>query len=86
MATRSTAVTVAGNVVVGSVVGVGTGHTPGSGLTDFLGLSWDASQRDATPAPGGAMIGAGDETHMPAEDLNGDPRMAPCDTGAVEAP
>jgi hypothetical protein len=54
----SRGVTIAGNVVHGPVRGASTGFAAGAGLADFESIAWDASARDARPAPGGALLGA----------------------------
>lgn len=54
----SRGVALAGNVVHGPVLGASTGFVRGTGLSDFEDVAWDASARDARPAPDGALVGA----------------------------
>ena len=80
----SAGATVVGNVVLGSVSGVSSGFVSGLGLSDFANASFDASLRDVTPTPTGALIGAGVESLTTVDDLNGDIRTTPVDVGAVD--
>ncbi len=72
----SAGVTFAGNVVFGAVEGVPDEGRKGRGLADFRDLSWDGERRDATPAPGSALLGAGDRTWLVPTDLEGGRRRA----------
>jgi hypothetical protein len=67
----SAGVTVAGNVVLGSVVGVGAGagYATGRGLEDFHDVAWDASRRDGTPSEGSALTGAAAPAHALQPDV-----------------
>jgi len=64
-------VTFAGNVVLGD--GAKHGSRAGRGLQDFKALTWDASQRDATPTSE-APVDHGVETYRLPIDLTGKPR------------
>lgn len=81
----STGVTLAGNVVVGAVVGAGGGWVKGVGLPDFVDLTWDASRRDATPALNSALRSRGAPAWRVNRDLSGAVRLPPVDAGAVDA-
>ena len=80
----STAVQVAGNVVLGPVSGISSGFVTGSGLADFVNVTWDATQRDATPAPGGAILGTGDPLWAVSDDLTGATRVLPLESGCYD--
>ena len=80
----SAGVVVAGNVVLGSVVGVSTGYSAGSGLPDFVNAAWDASARDATPSTGSPIIGLGDPAFAVREDITGAQRITALDPGAFD--
>ena len=73
-----------GNVVLGTVQGATGGYVFGAGLTDFDDVSWDATQRRATPSPGGVLIATGDATWQVMDDLTGDTRQAPLDSGCLD--
>jgi len=73
-----------GNVVFGSVQGAVGGYVTGTGLADFDDVTWDASQRRATPAAGGALIGTGDLAWEEVDDLTGDERAAPLEAGCLD--
>ena len=86
-ANGSSGVTIAGNVVYGSVSGTGSsGISAGNGLSDFESGSWSSHQQDVTPAEGSALIGAGDPAHAVDDDLQGDDFGSPVAAGAVDAP
>ncbi len=73
----SSGVTIAGNVVLGSVSGAstggGSGFTNGVGLSDFAGAAWTGTVQDVSPAtPDSALLGAGDPSYKVSEDLSGD--------------
>ncbi|MHC4661756.1 MAG: right-handed parallel beta-helix repeat-containing protein [Planctomycetota bacterium] len=80
----SSGVTIAGNVVLGLVSGVSNGYISGTGLSDFVSVSWDAVSRDATPSAGSSVIGAGDAAHAVAEDITGKSRTSALDSGAFD--
>jgi hypothetical protein len=82
----STGVTVAGNVVLGSVTGTSSGFIVGNGLSDFVNMSWNAGSRDGTPSPASALLGKGDPAYAAARDIQGNPRTPPVDAGASERP
>ncbi len=81
----STGVTLAGNVVVGAVVGANSGWAKGVGLADFVDLTWDASRRDATPTLDSALRSRGAPAWRVARDLSGTVRVPPVDAGAIDA-
>jgi hypothetical protein len=80
----SAGVAISGNVVLGSVVGTSGGSVAGTGLGDFVNVTWDASNRNATPSAGSPLIGAGDPTYSVTEDINGATRSGPLDAGALD--
>ena len=80
----SNGVTVAGNVVLGGVSGVGSGFTFGNGLSDFVSASYDATLRDVTPSFMSAVLGEGAESLTVVDDLNGDLRATRVDAGAID--
>ena len=80
-------VTVAGNVVLGSVAGyTGSGTSAGTGLSDFVDVAYDGSKRDAHPSAASPLVGAGDATHAVTDDLSGAARSSGLDTGCYDAP
>jgi len=79
-------VQVAGNLVRGPVVGAGSGYAAGTGLADFAAVTWNASSRDARPAPGGALVGSGDVLWEEPEDLSGTARTGTVEAGCYDAP
>ena len=82
----SAGVVLAGNVVVGPVVGASSGWVQGQGLADFADLSWDASALDATPSSGGALFGAAAPAWVIGMDLAGGPLLPPFEAGCLDAP
>ena len=80
----SSGVTLAGNVVLGGVVGASGGYTAGTGLTDFTDVTWDATHRNAQPSAASPLIGAGAAAHAVEEDYTGAARTLPVDAGAYE--
>jgi len=81
----STGVTLSGNVVLGSVTGASRGFVKGSGLEDFVSVTWDLAYRDARPAPGSAIAGRGDPAFTVPVDVSGQTRIPPPDPGAHDA-
>jgi len=81
----SSGVTLAGNVVYGSVSGASAGYVTGTGLADFENVTWDAVQRNARPSSGSRLLGAADNAYAVAVDINGTPRTAPHVAGAFVA-
>jgi hypothetical protein len=75
--------TVAGNIGSGGVAGTtATGLDSGSLATDFVSAHYDgAPPIGLFPAMGGALVTAGDATHVVADDFNGTPREE-ADVGA----
>jgi hypothetical protein len=67
-------VTITGNVVVGS--GPKDGTSPGRGLEDFAGVSWDAETYDATPAAS-APFDQADLRYLLETDFSGRARTKP---------
>ncbi|MCC6406373.1 MAG: right-handed parallel beta-helix repeat-containing protein [Planctomycetes bacterium] len=82
----SSGVTLSGNVVVGSVAGASSGWIVGNGLADFTAVSWDASQRDATPSPTSAILASGDPTWAVLDDLTGAARVGSLEAGCYDGP
>jgi hypothetical protein len=78
-------VAVAGNVVLGPVVGISDGFADGRGLTDFADVTRDWTCRDATPSAHSALLGAGATVFGVARDLFGRRRIPPLDAGALDA-
>ncbi len=80
----SAGVVVSGNVVRGSVTGASAGFVTGSGLSDFMDLSWDASTRDATPVVTALQDGA-DPLYAVQNDLRGNVRTrSPAAVGCLD--
>lgn len=55
-----------------------------SDLSAFVAVSLDGSARDATPAPGSPLVGAGDGGYVPSDDLNRKVRAGAVEVGAVD--
>jgi hypothetical protein len=72
------------NVVLGSVAGAESGWSAGRGLSDFIGVAWDAQARDARPSAGSALIGAGGAAFGAADDLSGGARQGPLEAGCFD--
>jgi hypothetical protein len=72
-------VVIAGNIILGDAPKQGT--SPGHGLEDFVGLSWDGEKHDATPAKGAPFEHA-DAKFMLETDFQGAKRTRPV-SGAV---
>ncbi len=85
-ANGSAGVDLAGNVVLGPVVGAASGFTPGVGLSDFAGVAWNASSLDATPTASGALIGMADAVWLVATDLTGAALVPPYEPGCLDGP
>jgi hypothetical protein len=77
-------VTFQGNVCYGSTSSGITGFTPGAGLQDFIGLSWDASLQDATPSPDSPLLQAATAEHAVSRDIRFTARHAPHTAGCYE--
>ncbi len=77
-------VTLAGNVGLGGVSGgAGGGYVDGDLALDFLdGHFGGAPPIDVFPAPGSALVGAGDATYVAADDFNTLARDGIADVGA----
>jgi MYXO-CTERM domain-containing protein len=77
-------VVLAGNVGIGGVSGgPGGGYVDGDPVVDMLdGHFGGAPPIDAFPAPGGALVGAGDPAYVPEDDFNTLPRGGVADVGA----
>ena len=67
-------VTISGNIVLGDAPKQGT--TPGRGLEDFVSLSWDGEQRDATPTAEAPFLHA-DAKFLLSTDFSGAKRTTP---------
>ncbi|HAV63801.1 MAG TPA: hypothetical protein DCY13_15730 [Verrucomicrobiales bacterium] len=76
-----TGTTLAGNVSYGTLPAGIAGFQPGTGLADFVNVSWDGVQRDARPAATSPLRGAGSAAHAAAVDVLFLPRIAPHTTG-----
>jgi len=76
-------VTVAGNVGAGGVAGVTGAYVDGDVGVDFVsGHYGGAPPIDPFPAAGGALVAAGDEAYVVADDFNGTSRVGVADVGA----
>ncbi|MCX4246463.1 right-handed parallel beta-helix repeat-containing protein [Paraliomyxa miuraensis] len=77
-------VILAGNVGIGGVSGgPGGGYVDGDPTLDLVdGHFGGAPPIDVFPAPGGALIGAGDPAYVTADDFNTTPRGGVADVGA----
>ncbi len=61
-----------------------SGNVFAATLAAWVGVSLDGVQRDATPAPGSVLRGAGDAAHVTRYDLHDMERTGPVDAGAVD--
>ncbi len=76
-------VTVAGNVGQGGIAGKSSGYANGNGIgSDFVSGHFGVPPIDLFPAPGSALLGAGDPAYATATDFNGEARRTPPDAGA----
>jgi Right handed beta helix region len=77
-------VTLASNVGEGGLSGANEGYTEGNGIgVDFVSASFaGVPPIDVFPAPGRALIGAGDAAHAVSEDFNATTRNGTADVGA----
>lgn len=66
--------TISGNITFGAVSGISGGYRAGNGLSDFVNVNWQATQRDATPSAGSALKGKADPSYLCSKDLNGQNR------------
>lgn len=82
----SAGVQIAGNVVLGPVIGATEGYIEGNGLADFIDVTWDFTHRDARPAPNSPFVGAGLVDFAVLLDLAGQKRQGPVTAGAFSAP
>jgi parallel beta-helix repeat protein len=80
----STGVTHAGNAYYGSISGVSGGYILGTGLADFINLSWDATAIDGKPAMSSPLVGSADLNYLDLLDINGVERIAPHEAGAFD--
>jgi parallel beta-helix repeat protein len=73
-----------GNVGAGGLSGGSSGYVEGNGIgIDTVAGNYDgAPPIDPFPAPGSALIGAGNPAYVTAIDFNGNPRGARADAGA----
>lgn len=79
-------VQVAGNVILGRVVGVSRGYAFGADLSDFTEVSWDASNRDVRPSKDSALLGRGVFKYSVEHDYLGEKRFGNPSSGAVSSP
>jgi parallel beta helix pectate lyase-like protein len=79
-------VIVSGNVLLGRVSGVARGFVVGNGLTDFTDVSWDGSERNATPSKDCPFIGQADTRYAVQVDITGSQRSRRPSAGAFAAP
>lgn len=77
-------VTHAGNAYYGSISGVSSGYILGTGLGDFINLSWDATAIDGKPAISSPLVGSADLNYLETLDINGVERIAPYEAGAFD--
>lgn len=80
----SSGVTVSGNVVRGSVTNAASGWVAGSGLSDFMNVTWSATQRNAVPSGSGAILATGDPAWAETEDLTGADRSGSLEAGCYD--
>ena len=73
-----------GNVGAGGLSGGSSGYVDGNGISiDMVAGNYNgAPPIDPFPAPGSALIGAGDPAYITAIDFNGNPRGGSADAGA----
>ena len=82
------ATTFSGNVLFGSTSYLS--DTPamalamGAGLADFLSISWDAVNRDASPSANSPLISAADSQYAEELDITGSNRQGELDAGAFD--
>ena len=70
-------VNASGNVFFGAAPGAPVGSfINGTGLGDFVDISWDATTRDGTPSEGSVLIGAGDDHYAVRTDISGSVRQS----------
>lgn len=78
-----TALTVAGNVGLGTTQGISGGFTGGGALaTDFVDAAFGAAKLNVFPKAGGKLVGAGDAKYVTNDDFNGTARGGVADVGA----
>lgn len=82
----SAGVTVAGNVVKGTVSGVSSGYILGNGLQDFQNLTWNATALNAKPSASSPIIGAGNATYEEPEDITNTLRTGSVEAGCYDLP
>jgi len=82
------ATTFSGNVIFGSTNYLnetpGTASASGNGLVDFISISWDAVNRDASPSANSPLIGTADPQYAEELDISGGKRQGGLDTGAFD--
>ena len=76
-------VQVAGNVILGRVVGVSRGYAFGADLSDFTEVSWDASNRDVRPSKDSALLGRGVFKYSVEHDYLGEKRFGNPSSGCL---
>jgi len=73
-----------GNTCYGTVsAGLGN-HGTGTGLHDFVDVTWDAARLNARPSSDSPLLGAADASLAPESDLLGHPRSAPHTVGCYQ--
>ncbi|HEX6810664.1 MAG TPA: right-handed parallel beta-helix repeat-containing protein [Planctomycetota bacterium] len=82
-ASGSNGVQMAGNVVLGPVVGATSGFVTGTGLGDFADVVLGPIHYDVRPAIGGAIDNRGSPEFAVAKDMHGTARSLPVDPGAA---
>lgn len=80
-----TALTVAGNVGMGSTQGVTSGFTGGGSLSaDFVDAAFGGAKLNVFPKAGSKLIAAGSATYVTSDDFNGTARGGVADVGAYK--
>lgn len=80
-----TALTVAGNVGMGSTQGVTSGFTGGGSLgADFVDAAFGGAKLNVFPKAGSKLIAAGSATYVTSDDFNGTARGGVADVGAYK--
>ncbi len=77
-------VVVSGNVLLGRVSGVAEGFAFGNGLSDFVEVSWDGNQRNATPSRNFPFVGRADQRYIVEVDITGSRRSGRPTVGAFD--
>ncbi len=80
----SNGIEIQGNVTFGEVVGSSTGWSPGNGLDDFEGASWDGVEQNVVPSAGSPLRNLSHPQVAAADDLSGMARGPYPSAGASE--